>query len=226
MALNTASALGGAGTGAIYGGQFAGPVGAAAGGVLGGLLGLFGGSKKKPKKISTMDPTQQGIYADYAKALRGEGGPLADIFAQFDPEQLSQMFQQKYAEPQYENYRENIVPGITGAFRKGNIQNSSYLAGHLAKEGTKVQRGLDAQLAEMLYNAQQSSVDRRDRGVQNILNTKTFDYQKNNKSLIDELLAAMAGGAGNLFANQMNDRYNKPSQSTYNARPGANVGAY
>lgn len=201
MALNTSSALGGAGTGAVYGAQFGGPVGAAIGGVGGGLLGLFGGGRKKPQKISTMDPTQQGLYQDYANALKGKGGPLADIFAQFDPEQIRQLFQQSYAEPAYQNFQENIVPSITGQFRGNNLQNSSYLGGALSKSGTDVQKGLDSNLAELLYNAQQATVNRRQRGVQDILGSNTFDYKKKERSLVDELLSGLAGGAGNLVAN-------------------------
>ena len=202
MALNTSSALGGAGTGAIYGGTFGGPVGAAAGGVLGGLLGLFGGGKKKPKRISTMDPTQQGIYGDYASALRGQGGPLADVFGPADLDRVRQLYQQSYAEPAYRNWQENVVPGITGQFRGNNLQNSSYLGGALSKSGENLQRGLDADLANILYNSEQSGINRRQRGIENILSSNTFDYKKKERSLIDELLSALSGGAGTLLANQ------------------------
>ncbi len=201
MALNTSSALGGAGTGAIYGGQFGGPIGAGIGGLLGGIAGLFGGGRKKPKKISTMDPTQQGLYQDYASALRGEGGPLADIYSPADLDKLRQLYQQKYAQPAYQDFQENIIPSITGQFRGQNLQNSSYLGGALGKAGTRVQQGLDANLGEMLYNTQQAALNRRQRGVENVLGTNTFDYKKRERSLVDELLSGLAGGAGNLLAN-------------------------
>jgi len=198
---NTASALGGAGTGAIYGGQFGGGPGAALGGLAGGLLGLFSGGNKKPKKISTMDPTQQGLYKDYASALRGEGGPLADVFAPADLDALRQLYQQKYSQPAYQDFQENIIPSITGQFRGQNLQNSSYLGGALSKAGTRVQQGLDSNLAEMLFNAQQSATNRRASGVSNVLGMNTFDYKKRERSLIDELLSGLAGGAGSLLAN-------------------------
>jgi hypothetical protein len=202
MAFNTAGALGGAGTGAIYGGQFGGVPGAVVGGLIGGITSLFGGRKKKPKKVSTFDPTQQGIYQNYANALEGKGGPYQDVFGPFDYDKLSNVYQQKYARPQYRNFEENIVPTITGQFRQGNLQNSSYLAGELGRRGRDVQESLDANLAEMLYNGEQASLNRRQRGVENILNTTTFDYKKQQKSLIDELLSSLAGGAGTLLANK------------------------
>jgi hypothetical protein len=199
--LNTASALGGAGTGAAYGAQFGGPIGAGVGGLVGGIAGLFSGGRKKPKKISTMDPTQQGIYQDYASALRGEGGPLADIYGPADLDKLRQLYQQKYAEPAYQSWQENVVPGITGQFRGNNLQNSSYLGGALTKSGENLQKGLNADLEELLYNSQQAATNRRAGGVQNILGMNTFDYEKKQKSLIDELLTSLSSGAGNLVAN-------------------------
>ncbi len=173
------AALGGA-SGAATGFGIGGPAGAAVGAVAGGLLGAFGRSKqkrKKAKKLSTLDATQQGIYGDYAKALQGKGGQFGDLF-NFDANQAKDVFSKMYAQPAYQNFKENIVPGITGNFRSGNIQNSSYLGGALSKAGTDVQRNLDAQMADMLYQGQKDSVERRIKGINDLLNMQTFAYQQ------------------------------------------------
>jgi len=150
-------------------------------------MSIFG-----PSKISTMDKTQRGLYKQYAQALQGGGGPLADIFG-FDPEKIRDLYTKQYAEPAYQQFEEEVVPGITGAFRGQNLQNSSYLGGALSKAGTNVQKDLDAQLANMLYGAEQSSINRKQQGLQGLLNMQTFAYQQ---SPLMQLLQGLAGGAG------------------------------
>lgn len=158
--------------------------------LLGG--GLFSKGGLKPQKMSTLDKTQQGIYGAYADAIMGGGGPLADVFG-FDPDELRQMFEQSYAQPAYQNFQENVIPGITGQFRGQNLQNSSYLGGALSKAGTDVQKGLDANLGQMLYQSKQDSLNRKGQGINNILNMQTFAYKD---SPLMQLLQALAGGAG------------------------------
>lgn len=199
--LSTSGALGGAGTGALYGAKFGGPIGAGIGGLIGGIGGLFGRSRRKPKRISTMDPRQRELYNQYIQALQGGGGPLADVFGQTNPEQLRNLFQQTYAQPQYQNFQENIVPSITGQFRGQNLQNSSYLGGALSKAGTDVQKNIDTQLANILYQAQQGDIERRQRGAQDILGMTTFGYQKPQASSVDQLLGSLGTGAGQILAN-------------------------
>lgn len=150
------------------------------------------GKSLKPSRLSSLDPTQQNMFDLYARALTGEGGPLADIFG-FDAEGLRDMFQESYAAPAYQQFQEEVIPGITGQFRGGNLQNSSYLGGALGKAGTDVQNNLNQQLSQMMYQAQQASLDRRQKGLQDILGTQTFAYQS---SPIMQLLQALAGGAG------------------------------
>jgi hypothetical protein len=114
----------------------------------------------------------------------------------FNPEQATDVFNQMYAQPAYQQFQEEIVPGITGQFRGGNLQNSSYMAGALGKAGTDVQRNLNAQMAQMLYQGQQASIDRRINSINNLMNMQTFAYQKPQASPFDTMLDSFSGGAG------------------------------
>jgi len=207
-----AGALGVA-SGAATGSTF-GPVGTAIGAIGGGLLGMFGANrKKKPKKLSTLDPTQRGIYNDYASGLRGEGGRFGNIF-NFDANQMKDVFQKMYANPAYQNFQENIVPSITGAFRGGNLQNSSYLGGALSKAGTDVQRNLDAHLSNMLYQGQQDAVTRRAQGIQNLLGMQTFAYQQPQASAGDNAFSALTQYGGQALGNLIDNKFGGGFQGT------------
>lgn len=195
---DTGGALSGAASGAGIGSAF-GPVGTGVGAVAGGLLGAFGRKKKKAKRISTLDKTQQGIYNQYAKGIQGEG-PFADLY-NFNPEQARDVFSQMYAQPAYQQFQEEVIPGITGQFRGGNLQNSSYLGGALAKAGTDVQRNLNANLSNMLYQGQQDALQRRINAINNILNMQTFAYQKPQESQGDSFWNSLLSKGGEAFGN-------------------------
>lgn len=198
--LDLGGGLGGAASGAAIGSSF-GPIGTGVGAVAGGLLGLFGKKKKKPKKISTLDATQQKLYNQYAQGIQGQG-PMSGDF-QFDQQGATENWNKNFAQPAYQQFQENVVPGITGQFRGGNLQNSSYLGGALSKAGTDVQNNLNAHLSNMLYQGQQESVNRRINGINNILNTQTFAYQQPQQSAGDQAFGALmdVGGkaAGSYF---------------------------
>lgn len=218
MALNFGSGLAGAGTGAAYGAQFGGPIGGIAGGVVGGALGLF--NKKKRKKISTMDSYQQKLHQAEYDALYGGTGPLADVYGQFDYGQARQNFDQYYGEPAYQNYEENMVPKITGAFRGKNLQNSSYLGGALAKGATDVQNSLNREGANYLYNQQQANLDRRAQGLGNYQNRSTFAYEQPQSSSIDELLNTLGPGAANMSADYLTRNYSNRGAPNLNGSSG------
>jgi len=194
----------GAASGAALGSGILPGVGTAVGAVAGGLLGLFG-RKKKQKKISTLDKTQQGIYNKYAQGLQGQG-QYADMF-NFDPEKQRDVFNQTYAQPAYQQFQEEVVPGITGQFRGGNLQNSSYLGGALAKAGTNVQKNLDAQLAQMLYQGQNDSVERRINGINNLLNMQTFAYQKPQASAGDQAFGSLMDVGGKALGSYFDKKF-------------------
>lgn len=202
--LDFAGGAGGAASGAAVGSAF-GPIGTGVGAVAGGLLGLFGRKKKKPKKISTLDKTQQGIYNQYAQGLQGQG-QFADLF-NFDSEAAKKNFNSMYAQPAYQQFQEEIVPGITGQFRGGNLQNSSYLGGALSKAGTNVQKNLDTQLANMLYQGQNNSVERRINGINNLLNMQTFAYQQPQQSSGDQVFGALLNAGGKAAGAYFNNKF-------------------
>jgi hypothetical protein len=210
---NIASGITGAASGAATGSAF-GPVGTFAGGVIGGFTGLFGGGKKKkkPKRVSTLDPQQQAIYGDYVDSLRGEG-PFSDLY-NFDSEQANNVFDQTVGRPAYRSFQEKIVPTITGQFRSNNLQNSSYAGQALSRAGRDVQENLDAERARYQFQGQQNAQANKQNAINNILNMNTFDYQQQDQSgnVIDDILGKVAPKAGEWFAD-----YLKGSKSSSNS---------
>ncbi len=214
--LNVSGGLSGAASGASVGASIGSvlpgvgtAIGGAIGGIGGGLLGLFGSRKKKPKRLSTFDRNQQELFDKYTQGVQGKG-QFSNLFG-FDPAQQRDVFQKMYAQPAYQNFQENIIPSITGQFRGGNLGNSSYLGGALGKAGTDVQRGLDAHLAQMLYQGQQSSIDRRLSAINNILGTQTFAYQKPQASPFESMLYGFSGGLGQSAGSKFSDWLNTSS---------------
>jgi hypothetical protein len=209
MAYDWKSGLSGAGTGATYGGAIGGPYGALIGGGLGAIGGFFGDNSKKPNnKLSTFDPYQKQLYEQQSQALQGGGGPLADVYGQFNPQLMQDYYKTNFAEPAYQEFQQNIVPEITGAFRGKNLQNSSYLGGALSQAGTNVQNNLNAQMAKLLYGGQQSSLDRRSNALHNILGLQTHVNERPQSSIFDTLLESLAGGAGDILGDYLKKRSN------------------
>ena len=106
-------ALGGASTGFAMGG----PIGGVAGGLLGGIAGLFGGGRKKRKKLSTMDKRQQQLNEQQYQGLTGQG-PLADMY-NYNPEGANDVFNKTIANPAYKKFQEEL--GISEVFVLANI---------------------------------------------------------------------------------------------------------
>lgn len=152
---------------------------------------------KKPKKRSTMDKRQQALWADYDKGLRGEG-PLADLY-NFDVGKAQQNFQQNVARPAYENYQENVIPEITGAFRGRGLGNSTYAGQALERGGRMVQQDLNAKMNDYMYNQEQAIQNRKANGINNFLNTQTFAYEKPRQNWFDSALEAGASKFGGAF---------------------------
>ncbi len=213
---NTSTAASGALTGAATGFAIGGPWGAAAGGLIGGAAGLFGSKKKKRKRISTLDPQQQALYDDYVKSIRGEG-PFSDMF-NYDVEGANANFEKNVSRPAYRQYRENVIPSITGQFRNSNIGNSSYTGEALARSGRDVQENLDAQRSNMIFQGQQQANQNRIAGMNTILGTKTFDYQEPGGNSIDNILNQVAPEAGKYVFNYLADQ-RKASASSPAATP-------
>lgn len=191
------SGASGAISGAAAGSSF-GPIGTAAGGLIGGLTGLFGSKKKKKKRISTLDPQQQGLYNDYVSSIRNQG-PFSDLY-NFDSEGYNKVFDQNVSRPANRNFQENIIPSITGQFRNNNLMNSSYTGEALSRAGRDVQENLDAQRSANIFQGQQQANSNKQNAINNVMNTQTFAYQKPNGSSIDQILSTAGPAAGEWFA--------------------------
>jgi hypothetical protein len=197
-------------SGAMSGGQIGtavgGPYGGAIGATIGGTLGLFGSKKKKrkPKQISTLDPQQQELYGQQMAAIRGEG-PMAGLY-NYDVAGANQNFEANVARPAYRGFQENVIPGITGQFRQGNLQRSSYAGEALSRAGRDVQESLDAQRSGMIFQGQQAAQQNRQSAIENALNRQTFATQRPQErgpSQMDQILGKLAPNAGEWFADYL-----------------------
>lgn len=214
--------IGSAATGALTGGAAGSAIlpgiGTAAGALIGGVAGLFGSRKKKQKtkKRSTLDDRQQALYGQYNDAIVGKG-PLAGLF-KYDTEGANANFDANVSRPAYRNFQENIIPGITGQFRGGNLQNSSYLGQNLSRAGRDVQENLDAQRSSMIFQGQQQAQQNQGNAIQNVLGTQTFAYdrpQEKNPSSIDQILGKAAPAAGDWFADYLkNNKSSNPAMAS------------
>lgn len=213
-------ALTGAATGAAIGSAvpvIGTAIGAASGGLIGGIASLFGSKKKKakkPKPVSTLDPDQTKLYKDYVNSLRNKG-PFSDLY-NYDSQGANQNFDANVSRPAYRNFQENVIPSITGQFRGGNIQNSSYTGEALSRAGRDVQENLDAQRSNMQFMGQENAQIRKQNAINGILNTNTFDYQqpKTSSSSIDEILNKVGPHAGQWLADYLKTSQNsKPINS-------------
>lgn len=212
-------ALSGAATGASIGSVVPGigtAIGGAIGGIAGGLGGLFGGGrkkKKKPKRLSSLDPQQQALYNDYIKSIRGNG-PFSDLY-DYDAQGANDNFDQNVSRPAYRNFNENIVPSITGQFRSQGLGNSTYAGEALSRTGRDIQENLDAQRSNMQFQGQQGSNANKQNAINSALGLQTFAYSKPEAptpSGIDQILGSVAPQAGKWFADFLSDsrRSNAP----------------
>lgn len=206
--LNVGGALAGGATGALYGSSFGAP-GAIIGGLAGAAGGLFGGNnkKRKPKKLSRFNAAQEGLFGDYAEGLQGRG-QFANMY-NFDEEGAGNVFDRTVGDPQYRNFQENIVPQITGQFRGGNLQNSSYAGQAVGRAGRNVQENLNALRQKQMFEGQEAANNRRMSGLDKILSMQTFDYedqQAQQPGAFDQLMGGLAQNAGGYLRDYLGDR--------------------
>ncbi len=222
MAYDVGTGVSGGITGAATGFASGGPPGAVIGGIVGLTSGLFKKKKQKKKKpISTLDPQQQQLYNEYISSLRGEG-PHASLF-NYDSEAANANFEKNVGRPAYRQFEENIIPGITGQFRKANIGQSSYTGEALSRAGRDVQENLDALRSDMQFQGQQQANQNKQNAINQILNMQTTAQQKpgpQQPSTIDQILNTLGPASGDLLADLVKN-YNKPSTPTTPAAPAA-----
>lgn len=169
---NWTSGATGALSGAATGTAIGGPIGGAIGGIVGGAAGLFGGGRKKKKRISTLDKRQQKLNEQQHDSILGEG-PLADLY-NYDPDAANAVFDKTIANPAYRKFKEDLAPGITGQFRSQGLQNSSYAGDALSKVARDIQESLDAQRSQYMYGEQKDARNAKRGAVENLQNRQTF----------------------------------------------------
>jgi hypothetical protein len=192
-----------------------GPVGGAIGATAGFAAGLFGSKRKKrkPKQISTLDPQQQQLYDQYVQSIRGEG-PLGGMY-NYDTEGANKNFDLNVGRPAYRNFQENIIPQITGQFRSGNLQNSTYAGGALSRAGRDVQENLDAQRSNMIFGGQQQAQQNKQNAINNILGMQTFAMerpQEQKPGVIGQVLNQFAPESGKFWGDVLS-QYSKAGLS-------------
>lgn len=205
MGVDYGNVVSGTASGAAIGTSFLPGVGTAIGAGIGAIAGLFG-RKKKPKKRSTLDKQQRALYNQQIEGLSGKG-QFADLY-NFNSEAANANFDKMVSNPAYRNFGENIVPGITGQYRQGNLMQSSYSGGALSRAGRDVQESLDAQRSNMIYQGQQDAMNRKQNALDRVLGMQTFAYDKPQGNSVDQILSAAAPAAGEWFADYLK---NKPA---------------
>ena len=205
----TAAATGGI-SGASAGGTIGGPWGAAIGGVVGATAGLFG-KKKKKGKVSSFDKRQKALNEQQHQAILGQG-PLADLY-NYNPEEANAVFDQNIANPAYRKFQEDVIPGITGQFRKEGLMNSSYVGDAISKLARDVQENLNSKRGEYLYNEQKDARTSKRNAVENLQNRNTFAYDKAAQNGRGFDINKVLGSITPQMIDQARDYFNPKSQA-------------
>lgn len=170
-----------------------------------GIVGNLFKKKKKPKKLSRLDPMQEALRQKQMQGIEGQG-PFADLYS-FDQARATDVFNQNIRNPAMQQWQESAVPTITGQFRGSNLQNSSYAGEALARSGRDVQRNLDAQMAQYLQSGQQNAQANRMNAINNLQSGQTFDYQKPQQDPWSALMEGGLGLLGGYYGNRAQGRY-------------------
>lgn len=160
---------------------------------IGALLGGFAGSGGSYKKVSRFDKDQRDLFSLLKEAIQGGGGPFGDLVSPFDEEAAGERFEQGVARPALDQFREQIIPQITGQFRGQNLGESSYLGQGLSREGSRLESDLAAAKANQLFQGREAGLERRLKALQNYLGTQTFDYMPKTNTLDNILKGAGYG---------------------------------
>ena len=144
--------------------------------LLGGELGqpgpVFGG-----QTVAGPSSIQDQLFGATGD-LFGQGGlfgtgeqALQTSLADFDPQATTDFFNTSIRDPALKGFQEDILPMIQESFIGQNAGRSGAANRAIAGAGADVQQGLDAQLAQLLFSGQESSLNRQQAGGQNLLNS-------------------------------------------------------
>jgi hypothetical protein len=162
---------------------------------------LFG--KKKAKKRSTLDKYQKQLYKQQNEGLNGEG-PLAGLY-NFNADKARENYMQNIGKPAYQKFNEEVVPGITGAFRQKGLGNSTYAGQALAREGRNVQNNLNAGMNDYLFRQEESVNNRKQNAINSSLNLNTQAIERPQANPLDSILHGAGGEAGKYLFNSFKD---------------------
>jgi len=150
---------------------------------------LFGG-KDKIKKASTITPMQEELKKLISDALKGGEGPLSDIFGAFDTDK----FNEGVAKPAIKMFQEDILPQIQEKFIAGNqVAGSGMRRGQL-----KAANDFQAQLAQLMYEAQQKHKENQMGGINTITGTKDVEniYKQGSEGIVPGFVKGVGQGVG------------------------------
>jgi len=118
---------------------------------------------------------------------------LSKLLQDFDPAQVTNMFQDSVAAPARQQFQQQTLPGIQERFISEGAPNSGAAQRTAYGAGANMESGLSGQLAQLLYQAQQGTENRQ----ASLSTTPTMaTYQNNNTSPLASLLSPIATGAG------------------------------
>lgn len=144
------------------------------------------GTKGKVKTAKATSALQDQLLDLIRQGLQSGEGPLADIFGKFN----EGAFQQGVREPALKQLREETIPGILNKYGGGGMRGGSGMRNALAKAGSD----LEAQLAQLMYGAQQQQVENRLKGLN--LGLGTQQVQNFYKPGTEGSLQGFVRGAG------------------------------
>jgi len=116
---------------------------------------------------------------------------LSSMLAPFDPTATQDYWKQAFVNPAMQNYQQTILPGIAEKYAGQNATSSGAFNRALAESGTNLSTGLNAQLANLLYQGRESQLGRQQTGI-------------NQAAQYAGLPAQLAGGISDLASQGIN----------------------
>lgn len=128
-------------------------------------------SKPTNEQLSTMTKEQQDLLSSLIGNINKGGYDLSQnpLFQQgtaalqpalqgFDPTRTTEAFQQQVANPAWQQFQEQIAPGIQERFISAGAGRGSGSQRQLAQAGSNLQQGLAGQLSGVLQQGEQQGI--------------------------------------------------------------------
>lgn len=155
---------------------------------------LFG-KGGKAKQLSTVDKNQKELLDLIQEGLTSGEGPLKDILGSFNQEE----FEKGVSQPALKHFQDTILPLIQNKFIANNQSRGSGIQRAQFKAGADLQ----AQLAQLMYQAQQQQKQNKLGGLNTALGKQTVEniYKPGSEGLVQGAVKGFAQGAGNAAGN-------------------------